>query len=255
MRAPTQEIERFRANDWGLTTLLICIALGVFVVRPLDYLGYDTRLVSSLLFTVVLLSGIITVSRSRTMALLFAVVAVVSMSMHWSRYALFGADWVSADSIATFAAVGTLAVIVLVGVLREGPITSQRLQGAICAYMLIALMFAAAYTWIDVNVPGAFNGPVAPPAAQRDPIQRFAYFSFITLTTVGYGDVTPLAPFARSLAILEALIGQLFPSILLARLVSMELYYRQRRFDREQAALDREALARAVAKQLREGGN
>lgn len=146
----------------------------MFVVRPLDHLGYDTRLASSLLFTVVLLAGIITVSRSRTAALLFALVAVVSVSVHWSRYALFGAQWVSADSIATFVAVGTLAAIVLVGVLREGPITAQRIQGAIAAYMLIALMFAAAYTWIDVNVPAAFTGPVAPPAAQRDPIQPTA---------------------------------------------------------------------------------
>jgi voltage-gated potassium channel Kch len=49
------------------------------------------------------------------------------------------------------------------------------------------------------------------------------YYSFVTLTTVGYGDVTPLAPAARSLAITEALIGQLFPAVLIARLVSMEL--------------------------------
>ena len=73
------------------------------------------------------------------------------------------------------------------------------------------------------------------------------YFSFVPLTTVGYGDITAVSTVARSLVMLEALIGQLFPSILLARLVSMEIYYRQRHFEREQAALDREALAREVA--------
>jgi voltage-gated potassium channel Kch len=60
-----------------------------------------------------------------------------------------------------------------------------------------------------------------------DPETRLIYFSFATLTTVGYGDITPVHPIARSLAMLEALIGQLFPVILIARLVSMELYYRR----------------------------
>lgn len=254
MRVPTRQIERFRANERGLSALLLFIGLGVFIVRPLDSMGYDLPVANSLVFTGILLAGIVTVSRSRTVAVLFTLVAVVSGTVHWARYTIFGAGWVSADSIATFVACGTLGAIVLVEVLREGPITSQRIQGAIAAYLLIALMFAAAYTWIDVHVPSAFSGAAAPPSSQRDPLARFAYFSFVTLTTVGYGDVVPQAGVARSLAVLEALIGQLFPAILLARLVSMELYYRQRRFEREQAALDREALAREVARQLREGG-
>jgi Ion channel len=146
-----------------------------------------------------------------------------------------------------------LAGIVLTHVFREGPITIQRIQGAVAVYLLVALMFAAAYTIVDLEVDHAFLG--VPPIDQRyDPVQRFVYFSFITLTTVGYGDVTPVAPVACSLAMLEALLGQLFPSILIARLVSMEIYYRQRRFEREQAELDREALAREVARRLREGG-
>ena len=58
---------------------------------------------------------------------------------------------------------------------------------------------------------------------------RLLYFSTTTLTTVSYGDITPLNPVARSLAALESVIGQLFPAVLLARLVSMELHYRQQR--------------------------
>ncbi|HEY7534991.1 MAG TPA: potassium channel family protein, partial [Thermodesulfobacteriota bacterium] len=56
---------------------------------------------------------------------------------------------------------------------------------------------------------------------------KLLYFSFVTLTTVGYGDITAVHPVSRSLAMLEGLIGQLFPAILIARLVSMELYYRR----------------------------
>jgi voltage-gated potassium channel Kch len=84
---------------------------------------------------------------------------------------------------------------------------------------------------------------------RTSPLQRFAYVSFTTLTTVGYGDIVPLERAARSLAMLEALIGQIFPSILLARPVSMELYYRQQ--EREHAEAGGPATARPPAPQVR----
>ena len=252
MRVTPKRLSGLLGNDRSLTVLLCSIMAGVFVVRPLESIGYETRIASSVVFTLILVSGMAAVAHSRAAVLLFAV-AIVSGALHWARYTVFGAEWTSVDAVATFVSCGTLGTLVLIQVLREGPITPQRIQGAIAAYLLIALTCAAAYTWIDVHEPNAFSGSATAVASTRDPIQRFAYFSFITLTTVGYGDVVPQAAFARSLAIFEALIGQLFPSILLARLVSMELYYRQRRFEREQAALDREALAREVARQLREG--
>ena len=76
------------------------------------------------------------------------------------------------------------------------------------------------------------------------------YFSFVTLTTLGLGDILPMSPIARLLVILEAIVGQLFPVILIARLVSLELYYRQRHFEQQQAVLDRKALTREIAREL-----
>ena len=75
---------------------------------------------------------------------------------------------------------------------------------------------------------------------QQDPDSqgRFLYFSFVTLTTIGYGDITPTIATSEMLSVLEALVGQLFPAILLARLVSMELHHRILREQR--AALHRE---------------
>jgi voltage-gated potassium channel Kch len=253
VRATPKRVSDWLSNERSLTVLLFSILVGVFVVRPLEAAGYPMRIGSSLVFTTILISGMATVAHSRAAIVLFFVGAV-SVAVHWARYTVFGAEWVTADAVATLVSCATLGSLVLAEVLGEGPITSRRIQGAIAAYLLVALTFAAAFTLIDLNASDAFAGSALPAGMSRDPLQRFAYFSFITLTTVGYGDVVPQAPLARSLAILEALIGQLFPSILLARLVSMELYYRQRNFEREQAALDREALAREVARQLRDSG-
>jgi hypothetical protein len=69
------------------------------------------------------------------------------------------------------------------------------------------------------------------------PMPRLIYFSFVTLTTVGYGDMAPIHPLTRSLATLEALVGQLYPAILIARLVSLELHAR---LDREKRASEAE---------------
>jgi len=248
----TAPMGKFWQNDWSLTFLLGFLMVAVFVVRPLEALGFDLHMIAAIAFTFILVTGILHVLHSPIGAVVFGVIAIVTVIVHWSRFAAGGgADWIGVDAGASLVACSVLAAIVLVQVFAEGPITSQRIQGAVAAYLLIALMFAAAYSWLEARVPDAFRG-LAPFEGGHDPMQGFVYFSFVTLTTTGYGDVTPVAPFARSLAMLEAVLGQLFPSILLARLVSMELYYRQRAFDREQATLDRRELAREVAKMLRE---
>jgi hypothetical protein len=251
MRLSTQPIDRFWASDWSLTVLLAFLVISIFILRPLESIGLDVRLLSSLVFSAILLSGIVTVSRSHRMLWLFGAVAMLTVVVHWTRYTAFGQPWIAIDATGAIVSCGLLAAIVLMHVFREGPVTIQRIQGAVAAYLLIALVFAAAYTWVALLIPDAFTGTPAASTA-HDTIQRFLYFSFVTLTTTGYGDITPQAPAARSLAMLEALIGQMFPSILLARLVSMELWYRQRRFEREQAALERDELAREVARQLRD---
>lgn len=251
MRVSTQSIDRFWASDWSLTVLLVFLILSIFILRPIgEWFGVDMRLFASLVFSAMLLSGIVAVSHSHRTVWVFGTAAVLTVVVHWSRYATSGPRWLAIEAVSAIVSCGMLATIVLVQVLREGAVTVQRIQGAVAAYLLIALMFAAAYTWVDLSMPNAFGG--APPEpTPHDAVQRFLYFSFVTLTTVGYGDIAPLTPAARSLAVFEALIGQMFPSILLARLVSMELWHRQRRFEREQAALDREELAREVARQLR----
>ncbi len=87
---------------------------------------------------------------------------------------------------------------------------------------LIGLVWVFAYRLVDYLSPGALSiGPLGRGAGHGP--QTVAYFSFVTLTTVGYGDITPVHPAARVLAIAEALIGQLYPAILIGRLVSLQI--------------------------------
>jgi hypothetical protein len=245
--------QEFWQSDRSLSALLIFLLFTVFIAGPLSDIGVIGHFVLALVFTLVLVSGAIAVAKSRLAAIMFSAVAIGTLVTHWVRFANRTPLLETLDAIGTLLACGLLAGIVLVQVLREGPITIHRIQGAIAVYLLLGVVWAALFGLVYINDPTSMNfGGVVPSSDLIVLRTRLVYFSFTTLTTVGYGDITPVSPVARSLAMLEAMTGQLFPAILIARLVSMELYYRQRSFEREQAALDRQAIAREIARLVRE---
>jgi voltage-gated potassium channel Kch len=108
---------------------------------------------------------------------------------------------------------------------RDGPVTWSRIQGGVSAYLLLGLVWASAYQLIEQLHPGSFRFASRPENVEQLS-GKLVYFSFTTLTTVGFGDVVAVHPFARSLAIAEALVGQLFPAILIGALVAMAMQSR-----------------------------
>ena len=118
-----------------------------------------------------------------------------------------------------------LAGVILKRVFGEGRINMHRIQGAVAAYLLIGITWSGFYRLLVYFDGGAIGMPSV--SDERSLMSTLVYFSFATLTTVGYGDVTAVHTAARSLAMLEALTGQLFPAVLIARLVSMEVSHRR----------------------------
>ncbi len=120
----------------------------------------------------------------------------------------------------------TLSVVVAQAVFGPGKVTFHRIIGAVLLYLNIGLIFVALFCFVALLEPKAFTGL----GSLQDTLAvagNLIYFSFVTLTSVGYGDIVPLHPFARSLANVEAIIGQLYPATLLARLVTLELENRR----------------------------
>jgi len=118
-------------------------------------------------------------------------------------------------------------LIVLWWVYREGPVTGHRVRGAIAGYLLLALCFSLAYDLIEYVHPGSFTLPLGGVEGIQARSASFLYFSVVTLTTVGFGDIAAVHPVARSLVMVEALIGTLYPAILLARLVTLQMETRR----------------------------
>ena len=100
-----------------------------------------------------------------------------------------------------------------------GPITAHRVRGAIVLYLSIAIVFAYLYQFIAEVIPAAFSG-LTFRGADRSALSPFLYYSLTSLTTLG-GDITPVHEFARSFTVLEALLGQLFPAVILARILTL----------------------------------
>jgi hypothetical protein len=150
------------------------------------------------------------------------VVAGVATALFWFDHFAPNAGWGTWKAGVRAGATVSLTALVTRHVLREGPITFHRIRGAVAVYLLLGLTWANLYEMIEHLAPGAFRFPEAH-SGPEDLSATLAYYSFVTLTTIGYGEILPVHPVARSAAILEGLLGQLFPAILIARLVAMEL--------------------------------
>lgn len=107
-------------------------------------------------------------------------------------------------------------------VMRPDRSVSDRIVGAICVYLLIGLAWASLFETLDSVVPGSFRFPADTAWATPGTV-RYRYFSFVTLATLGYGDVTPQTALAGTLAALEAVSGQLYIGITVARLVALSM--------------------------------
>lgn len=213
--------DRFWREDRGLTALLVFLVAGLLVVPPLIAAGRTSPVLVEIVFSLILISGVAMVSARKWVTTIAAAVATIALVIRWLRFANLPALLVL-DLSLTISTFAILAALVLIRVLAKGEINVHRIQGALAAYLLLGMAWASAYELVFVLKPGAFRFP----DPGQDPMSLL-YFSFVTLTTVGYGDVTAVAPAARSLAVAEALVGQLFPAVLIARLVSMELASKQ----------------------------
>jgi len=215
---------RFTAFWWsdrGLSALLVLL-LATFLFSPLLRSG-PASFLGSIFLSLLLLSGVAAISTTWYLRTGAGMVALAAIVLEWmSRLYPGSVPLQTASNVVSLLYFILLTLVVMRHVFQEGPVTSARVQGAVAAYILVGVTWSIIYRLIDVQLPDAFNLTKAA-AGQAINVREheLTYFSFVTLTTLGYGDITPAHPIARIFVIIEALIGQLFPATLLARLVSL----------------------------------
>ena len=211
---------QFWAEDKSLSVMLLLLIAFSFVLPPLAGSSARRGITSEVVFSLLLISGMGSVWNDGRLASRFvAVIGFGALCVNWLGRLDSLAEFATWHSGANLVALASLALVVLAKVLRSGTITSHRITGAVAVYLLLGLAWSNAYEWTELLHPGSFGG-MASGEFQRP---SWIYYSFVTLTTMGYGDITPVHPVARSLAIAEALTGQLYIAILISRLVALEL--------------------------------
>lgn len=212
---------RERWQDPLLTVLTILLALLMFVLAPLraeqvpgvQEVGF--ALVSLVAGAVLIISG----KRFALWALLAAILLAAIAAIH----RLYQPSLLDVCLDAGAWLLISLALILEVGraVFGPGRVTYHRVLGAVLLYFAIGLAFAAAYTFVGAASEQAFSGFVVKDGARL--ADTMIYFSFGALTGIGSGDITALHPIARNLTIVEAMVGQLYPATLLARVVTLQI--------------------------------
>lgn len=211
-----------RTEDIGLSVFLAGISLYLPLLIAGNELARETSPWMSVLTSLLFLSAAFTVVRHPLIRLWAIFLSFTAVCSHWTSVLLPSLHF---DTLRLVSAL--LLFMVITGslsrqVFRPGRVTGHRIRGAIAVYLLIGLLWAFAYTLLDLYVPGSFSETIKS-SMDASRFQQLVYFSFVTLTTVGYGDMAPIAPLSRSLAITEAILGQMYLAVVLARMVSLEL--------------------------------
>ena len=213
LKAPTLHSLR-RSRFLALLLSLVLLLL----VSPFLEQSRTHEAVMVVLFAVVMLAAIVAASGRRR-----SVIIGLAFGIPWLVLSLSGFIWRNADPTIganlLFIAFNVYTLgIILTAVVGAAEVDFDILLGAVSAYLLLAIIWAVSYSVIYTLSPGAFSLVTE---MARPHLHQFMYFSLTTLTTLGYGDITPISPFARIWSTLEAVVGTLYIAVLVARLVGM----------------------------------
>lgn len=211
---------RFWAQERNLSVFLFLLLAAIVLLPVFNDLQSPNRLLVDSFFALLLLSGILSISSNRFLIYFTTVLVVISPLCRELTSTMPRDVWTSVHGAISIMLTALFLLVILAQVLSQGVVTIHRIQGAIAAYILIALIWALLYSLLEQLSPGAFQ---LPPSGKTGEIgvEDFVYFSVVTLTTTGFGDIIAVQSVARSFVMLESLIGQLFPAILIARLVTL----------------------------------
>jgi hypothetical protein len=212
----SNKLKKYWGDRRRYNFLLPVLAIYFFVIMPMVSFGVLGQILFFVFYFLLLSSGVPYLIKQKKSFILFPLLLAPVILLFSEFFSRSTALIICADLFMAFYCL-SLGTIILIRTFTQKNITIYRVQGGLIVYMLISFFFSLLYHILfQIYGRPAFHGLITGLRPE------FMYFSFSALTTAGYGDITPVSSIARSLSNLESLTGQLFPSVLLARLVSLQ---------------------------------
>lgn len=211
----------------NLSFFLFLLVVVAFVLPAIGFEKSNLPIYADVAFSIILVVGAAIAWENRTLFALTSVASIVAIVVRWATL------WTRTNPLMLWrastglAAILMITVVLLWQVFRSGPVTAMRLQGALAAYLALGFGWAHAYHIVALLDPGAFNATESGVSA----VTSWVNYSFGMLTTVGYQGILPVHPVAHTLGSGEAVTGQLYLAVLVARLVSMQVSYARKGAD------------------------
>lgn len=197
-----------------LASLLIYMFLAPFLIGL-----FSLKLLMNIFFSCIFLSAIYAVSKRKSDLIIITLLAVPSVFCLWMAYYDREYEYFLAFSIIGIFFTGYIIIVFLRFIYNEHTVNRNVISAALVVYLFMGILWCSMYTALEMLHPGSFK-------VQQDWLGQnptvFIYYSFVTLTTLGFGDITPMTSKAASLSILEAIVGQIYIAVMLARLVGMQ---------------------------------
>ena len=203
---------------------LLAAILGLIIGKPLLAEFFRYRFISDVLLTIIFVATIHAISQKRKHVFISLGLVVPMFAGTWSYYWLKSIEVVVAAQIFGALFVGFAISCLIKFIFNEKEVSKEVIYASVVVYLLLAILWAFAYMILEFIQGGSFSYP----AGQIPDFFHFLYFSCVTITTLGYGDVLPLSQEAGSLAILEAVTGQMYLVVVVAWLVGMHVSRRSR---------------------------
>jgi hypothetical protein len=205
--------------------ILLCLILGLLVFVPILQRFVAIRIFIDIFITAIFISMVYTFSYKKVHAIAGVFLAILMLASLWLQY-LDPNKWIlPVGMLAGVIFIAMVIASIISLIIKSEEICREIIYAAILMYLLAALMWAFIYTFLELVDPASFNIDLN---RSDGYLPVFQYFSFVTITTLGYGDITPITDVAKAFSVLEAVIGQLYLVVAVAWLVGMHVSTKSR---------------------------
>lgn len=213
--------DRLLEKSWDNRFLFVLVSLLSFLIlSPLfkDFIGLRNLL--DIFLTIIFISSIYAVSQQKKYLIIATLLVLPLLLATWINHFIESPALSLARTFSGILFFAFMVMTIISYIFKQNRVTLNVINASVVVYLLMALMWALLFILVETLHPGSFS-------MVGNPIQEsrfhFFYYSFVTITTLGYGDITPATEIARSLAVLEAVLGQIYLVVLVARLVGIHI--------------------------------